>query len=70
VRIDGSSALVAGGASGLGAATVRLLHERGARVLIADLSEDRGREHAGELGDGARFVRADVTDPETVQAAG
>jgi 3-hydroxyacyl-CoA dehydrogenase / 3-hydroxy-2-methylbutyryl-CoA dehydrogenase len=67
--MEGSSALVAGGASGLGAATARLLHARGARVVIADLSEERGRGLAAELGDPARFVAADMTDPDAVQQA-
>jgi 3-hydroxyacyl-CoA dehydrogenase / 3-hydroxy-2-methylbutyryl-CoA dehydrogenase len=73
MRIEESSALVAGGASGLGAATVRRLHAGGAHVVIADLSEDAGRALADELGEGAEFVRADVTSEadvtEAVQAA-
>ncbi len=69
MQIQDSGALVAGGASGLGEATARLLHERGASVVIADLNEDKGQELAAELGDRARFVRADVTDPDSVQAA-
>ncbi len=69
MRIEGSSALVAGGASGLGAATARLFHARGARVVIADLSRERGRDLVAELGDPAQFVPADVTDPESVQSA-
>ena len=67
MRVQGSSALVAGGASGLGAATARLLHARGAHVLIADLSEERGQALAAELGERARFVAADVTDAESLQ---
>ena len=69
MRIDGSSALVAGGASGLGAATARRLHGAGARVVIADLNPDNGEALAGELGDRAVFVEADVTDESAVQAA-
>jgi NAD(P)-dependent dehydrogenase (short-subunit alcohol dehydrogenase family) len=69
MRIEGSGALVAGGASGLGEATVRRLHGDGAHVVIADLNEDRGSALAQELGDRAQFARADVTDPDTVQAA-
>ena len=69
MRIQGSSALVAGGASGLGAATVRHLHAAGANVVIADLNEQRGAELARELGERARFQRADVTDADSVQAA-
>ncbi len=67
--IDGSGALVAGGASGLGEAVVRRLHAGGAEVVIADVNEQRGAELAGELGERARFVRTDVTDPEQVQQA-
>jgi NAD(P)-dependent dehydrogenase (short-subunit alcohol dehydrogenase family) len=67
MRIEGSSALVAGGASGLGAATARRLRAAGADVTIADLNAERGEELAGELG--ARFVACDVTRPDEVQAA-
>ncbi len=69
MQIDGSAALVAGGASGLGAASARRLHSHGARVVIADINEDAGRALADELGQRCTFVRTDVTDPETVQAA-
>ena len=69
MRIEGASALVAGGASGLGAATVRALHEAGATVVIADLRTDRGSELAAELGEGASFVEANVTEDEAVSAA-
>jgi NAD(P)-dependent dehydrogenase (short-subunit alcohol dehydrogenase family) len=67
MRIEGASALVAGGASGLGAATARRLAAGGAAVTIADLNEERGEELAGEIG--ARFVRCDVTDGSQVEAA-
>ena len=67
MRIEGAGALVAGGASGLGAATARRLRERGARVVIADLNAERGEALAQELG--ARFVACDVTRPEQVEAA-
>jgi 3-hydroxyacyl-CoA dehydrogenase / 3-hydroxy-2-methylbutyryl-CoA dehydrogenase len=69
MRIQGSGALVAGGASGLGAATVRRLHAEGANVVIADLDARRGAELAGELGERARFQHTDVTDADSVQAA-
>jgi 3-hydroxyacyl-CoA dehydrogenase/3-hydroxy-2-methylbutyryl-CoA dehydrogenase len=69
MRIDGTSALVAGGASGLGAATARMLHGAGASVVIADLNPDKGRALADELGDRARFVEANVTDSDQVSAA-
>jgi NAD(P)-dependent dehydrogenase (short-subunit alcohol dehydrogenase family) len=60
---------VAGGASGLGAATAKRLHEAGATVVVADLNEQKGAELAAELGDRAAFVRCDVTDERSVQAA-
>jgi 3-hydroxyacyl-CoA dehydrogenase / 3-hydroxy-2-methylbutyryl-CoA dehydrogenase len=69
MRIPGSGALVAGGASGLGEATVRNLHDAGAQVVIADLNQDRGSALAGELGDRASFVHTDVTDEDSVRAA-
>jgi 3-hydroxyacyl-CoA dehydrogenase/3-hydroxy-2-methylbutyryl-CoA dehydrogenase len=69
MQIDGRGALVAGGASGLGEATARKLHCDGARVVIADLNQDRGTALADELGDGASFVPADVTDAESISAA-
>jgi len=69
VKIEGASALVAGGASGLGAATSRALHEAGARVVIADLNAEKGEAVAGELGERASFVEANVMEPEPVQAA-
>ncbi len=69
MKIEGCGALVVGGASGLGEATARLLHGRGARVLIADLNGERGGALASELGDRASFVHADVTSEEAVQAA-
>ncbi|HWF51096.1 MAG TPA: SDR family NAD(P)-dependent oxidoreductase [Solirubrobacteraceae bacterium] len=69
MHIRGSGALVVGGASGLGEATARRLHGGGARVVIADVNEERGQEVAGELGELAIFVRVDVTDPATVEAA-
>jgi NAD(P)-dependent dehydrogenase (short-subunit alcohol dehydrogenase family) len=65
--LEGIGALVAGGASGLGEATARALAERGARVAVADLNEERGRPLADELG--GLFVRTDVTDERAVAAA-
>ncbi len=69
MRIEGTSALVAGGASGLGAATSRALHEAGAAVVIADLNADKGEALAAELGDGVSFVEANVMEPDGVKAA-
>ena len=67
MNIAGSGALVAGGASGLGEATVRALHERGAVVTIADVNAEKGEALADELG--IRFVACDVRQEEQVQAA-
>jgi NAD(P)-dependent dehydrogenase (short-subunit alcohol dehydrogenase family) len=64
--INGASAIVTGGASGIGEATARRLAEAGARVLILDLNEERGEKVASEIGGG--FVTADVTDEEHVRA--
>ncbi|MGZ4299153.1 MAG: SDR family NAD(P)-dependent oxidoreductase, partial [Solirubrobacteraceae bacterium] len=69
MRIEGSGALVAGGASGLGEATVRALHAAGAHVVIADLNAERGEHLAAALGERASFVHTDVTDPASVQQA-
>ena len=69
MKLDGTSALVAGGASGLGAATVQQLHAGGASVVIADLNADKGRALASELGERARFVEANVLEEDQVQAA-
>jgi NAD(P)-dependent dehydrogenase (short-subunit alcohol dehydrogenase family) len=69
VKVEGASALVVGGASGLGAATVRSLHQRGADVVIADLNAEKGEALASELGDRARFVEANVMEAEPVKAA-
>ena len=67
MEIAGAHAIVAGGASGLGAATARRLIEAGATVTVADRNEELGRVFADETG--ARFAHADVTDAESVQSA-
>ena len=69
MRIEGTSALVAGGASGLGEATVRRLHGAGATVVIADLNREKGEALVAELGEGASFVEANVLEEEQVRAA-
>ena len=63
------AAVVSGGASGLGEATVRALAARGAAVTVLDLQEEKGAALAAELGGHTTFVRTDVTDPDSVQAA-
>ncbi|MBA4393715.1 MAG: 3-hydroxyacyl-CoA dehydrogenase [Desulfobacca sp.] len=62
-------ALVTGGASGLGEATVRYLLARGAKASILDFAEDRGQKVATECGPQAIFCKTDVTDEKSVQAA-
>ncbi|HEX5155837.1 MAG TPA: 3-hydroxyacyl-CoA dehydrogenase [Ktedonobacterales bacterium] len=69
MQIAGTGALVTGGASGLGAATVRRLADAGARVVIADLNAETGEALAAELGDKARFVATDVTSEDSMRAA-
>ncbi len=70
MRINESTvALVSGGGSGLGEATVRRLHAEGAHVVVADLPSSRGEALADELGEHARFCAADVRDEGQVQAA-
>jgi len=62
--ITGASAIVTGGASGIGAATARLLAERGAKVVIADLQAEKGNELAGEIG--GSFCKVDVTKTDDI----
>jgi NAD(P)-dependent dehydrogenase (short-subunit alcohol dehydrogenase family) len=69
MNLDGASAIVTGGAGGLGAATVRRLAGCGVGVVIADLAGDAGTQLAKELGDGVRFARTDVTDEQSVREA-
>jgi NAD(P)-dependent dehydrogenase (short-subunit alcohol dehydrogenase family) len=69
MRIDGISAIVTGGASGLGLATARELTSRGASVTIVDLPGSDGAAVAKELGGRAQFAAADITDEGQVQAA-
>ena len=64
MRIEGSGALVVGGASGLGEATARALAARGARVTVADVNADRGLAVAEGLG--AQFARCDVRESDQV----
>ncbi|HUO46805.1 MAG TPA: 3-hydroxyacyl-CoA dehydrogenase [Acidimicrobiia bacterium] len=65
--LAGVAAVVTGGASGLGAATSRRLALAGARVLVADLQDEKGEALAADIG--GAYVHADVTDQDQVQAA-
>jgi NAD(P)-dependent dehydrogenase (short-subunit alcohol dehydrogenase family) len=69
VDIERSAFVVTGGASGLGAATGRMLAAEGARVVIADLKDEEGNALAASLREQARFVRTDVCDERSAEAA-
>jgi NAD(P)-dependent dehydrogenase (short-subunit alcohol dehydrogenase family) len=68
-RLDGRVAVITGAASGIGAGTARRFVAEGARVVLADLQEQPGRQLADELGAAARFVYCDVTQEADVAAA-
>ena len=59
MKVEGAGALVAGGASGLGEATTRRLHDGGANVVIADLNAEKGEALAAELGERASFIEVE-----------
>ncbi|MDX3229225.1 3-hydroxyacyl-CoA dehydrogenase [Streptomyces sp. ME19-01-6] len=69
MRIEGNVALVTGGTSGLGLATVRKLHAQGASVVVIGRPSGPGRQIAKELGERAVFSPGDVTDEDDVAAA-
>jgi NAD(P)-dependent dehydrogenase (short-subunit alcohol dehydrogenase family) len=67
MELNGTSAIVTGGASGLGEATARTLAAAGAYVVVADLNENQGKQVAAEIG--GHFAKTDVTDEAAVSAA-
>jgi NAD(P)-dependent dehydrogenase (short-subunit alcohol dehydrogenase family) len=69
MQIRNHAFLVTGGGSGLGAATATMLAANGGKVVIADLNEPAGNDLAGFLGGTVRFIKADVTDEPSTQAA-
>jgi NAD(P)-dependent dehydrogenase (short-subunit alcohol dehydrogenase family) len=69
MHIDESVFLISGGASGLGLATARELVGQGGKVLLLDINAEAGQRAAAELGEGARFVQADITREEDGRAA-
>lgn len=69
MRIEGGSALITGGTSGLGLAVARRLLAGGAKVVVTGRGEERGRAAVRELGPGAEFVSADVCDEEAMARA-
>ena len=68
-RLQGTVAVITGGASGIGAETARRFVREGANVVLADVQDDAGEKLAAELGDHARFVRTDVTSEADIEAA-
>jgi NAD(P)-dependent dehydrogenase (short-subunit alcohol dehydrogenase family) len=69
MQVNGSTFIVTGGSSGLGAATVKRFHAAGARVLIADVNLELGQKLADELGPACAFCKTDVTIEVQAQAA-
>lgn len=67
-KLDGKTAIITGGASGIGEAAVRLFVEEGARVIIADILDDKGEKLSEQLGDNAEYVRTDVSIESDIQA--
>ena len=68
-RLEGKVAVITGGASGIGEATVRLFSAHGARVVIADVQDERGRRLAEELGPAVAYVRTDVREERAIEGA-
>jgi NAD(P)-dependent dehydrogenase (short-subunit alcohol dehydrogenase family) len=68
-RLAGRVAVITGAGSGLGAATARRFVSEGARVIVAEIQDQRGRALVDELGPSSRFIATDVTDEASVAAA-
>jgi NAD(P)-dependent dehydrogenase (short-subunit alcohol dehydrogenase family) len=69
MKIQDKTFLITGGASGLGAATARMIVGNGGRVVLADLNAEAGQAHVAELGDYSRFIQTDVTEESSAQRA-
>nr|MDO8134206.1 glucose 1-dehydrogenase [Candidatus Njordarchaeum guaymaensis] len=68
MKLNGKVAIVTGGASGIGKATARLFAKEGARIIISDIQDDKGRQLADELGSTTMFLHADVSQEADVQS--
>ena len=68
MRLEDKVTVITGGASGIGAGTARRFVEEGAKVLIADLDEEKGAALVAELGDATAFLRVDVSQEDQVAA--
>ena len=68
-RVEGKTALVTGGASGIGRASAQILAREGAAVMVADVNDAGGEETAKAIGDGARYIHLDVSDEAGWKAA-
>ena len=68
-RVDGKVALISGGARGMGASHARLLVSEGAKVVVGDILDDEGKALADAIGEAARYVHLDVTQPDHWKAA-
>ena len=68
-KLDGKVAVITGGASGIGAAAVRLFVDEGCRVVIADVQDDKGARLADELGKSSAYLHADVSRESDVSGA-
>jgi NAD(P)-dependent dehydrogenase (short-subunit alcohol dehydrogenase family) len=69
MNIDSATAVVSGGASGLGLATARKVIDAGGHVVLLDINEEHGEKSAAELGSRARFVATDISSEEHVRTA-
>ena len=68
-QLEDQVAVITGGASGIGERSARLFVEEGARVVVADMQEERGRAVAQSLGDAAIFCKVEVSQEAEVRAA-
>uniref|UniRef100_A0A9I9CWC6 Tropinone reductase-like 1 n=2 Tax=Cucumis melo TaxID=3656 RepID=A0A9I9CWC6_CUCME len=65
-KLEGKVAVITGGASGIGASTVRIFHENGAKVIIADIQDEVGQKLADKLGEDVSYIHCDVTQEDNV----